>query len=101
MCKSEKYALLTGKLQKKLKFLFLVYLLLACLAFSEVCDAEVLRETVPLERNNIQLHLERYYEADGKEKEPVLFVHGLTYSSHEFDVDYSEKIQLGKRCAGL
>ena len=29
-------------------------------------------------------------EQDGKTKRPILFVHGVTFSSHEFDVDYKD-----------
>jgi pimeloyl-ACP methyl ester carboxylesterase len=43
-----------------------------------------------LERNGVQLHLERYQTGDGGEKTPLLMVHGLTYSSHEFDVNYGD-----------
>jgi len=49
---------------------------------------KVSREVVPLERNGIKLHLAKY-QAEGSEK-PLLLVHGLTYSSHEFDVDYGD-----------
>ena len=38
----------------------------------------------------MSLHLERYVEQDGKTKKPILFVHGVTFSSHEFDVDYKD-----------
>ena len=57
---------------------------------SSVQAAEIIRETIPLERNNVRLHLERYVEQDGQTKKPILFVHGLTFSSHEFDVDYKD-----------
>lgn len=77
--------------KKKIAWLCLI----SCLAFNSICvslaqAADILRETVPLERNGITLHLERYIEQDGKEKQPVLFVHGVTFSSHEFDVDYKD-----------
>ncbi|MDR1375968.1 MAG: alpha/beta hydrolase [Synergistaceae bacterium] len=52
--------------------------------------ADVQKEVVPLERNGIQLHLARYQTDDGGEKTPLLMVHGLTYSSHEFDVNYGD-----------
>jgi pimeloyl-ACP methyl ester carboxylesterase len=47
-------------------------------------------EAVPLERNGIKLYLAKYETADGIQKKPILFIHGLTYSSHEFDVDYGD-----------
>ena len=67
-----------------------VCLLLNLLCLSPAQAAEILRETIPLERNEIPLHLERYIEQDGKIKRPILFVHGVTFSSHEFDVDYKD-----------
>ncbi|MDR2522211.1 MAG: alpha/beta hydrolase [Synergistaceae bacterium] len=51
--------------------------------------ADVSREVFPLERGGVQLHLECYQVGEG-EKTPLLMVHGLTYSSHEFDVDYGD-----------
>ncbi|MDR2529003.1 MAG: alpha/beta hydrolase [Synergistaceae bacterium] len=51
--------------------------------------AGVSREVFPLERGGVQLHLERYQVGEG-EKTPLLMAHGLTYSSHEFDVDYGD-----------
>ncbi len=44
----------------------------------------------PLERNGLQLHL-ACLSVDGTEpRGDVLLVHGLTYSSHVFDVDYAD-----------
>lgn len=67
-----------------------ICLVLNFLCLSAAWAGEILQENVPLERNGIQLHLERYAEQDGQEKKPILFVHGVTYSSHEFDVDYGD-----------
>ena len=53
-------------------------------------EGEIAREVVPLERNGIKLHLECMSSKNSMN--PLLLVHGLTYSSHEFDVnvrDYS------------
>ena len=69
---------------------FSICLLVNLLCFPTALAAEILREVVPLERNHVPLHLERYIEQDGQKKKPVLFVHGVTYSSHEFDVDYKD-----------
>ncbi|MBQ7155949.1 MAG: alpha/beta hydrolase [Synergistaceae bacterium] len=61
--------------------------LLVVLAASVSC-AELTREVVPLEYDGIKLHLECFRsEKDG---DPLLLVHGLTYSSHEFDVDVKD-----------
>ena len=68
---------------KKFAFSLIIFLLLAVGA-----SAEISRETFPLERNGIQLHLECF--SSGLEGEPLLLVHGLTYSSHEFDVNYGD-----------
>ncbi|MDR1599859.1 MAG: alpha/beta hydrolase [Oscillospiraceae bacterium] len=54
--------------------------------------AGVTKEIVPLERNGVSLYLAKYSSPDEGAKKPVLLVHGLTFSSHEFDVnvgDYS------------
>lgn len=54
--------------------------------------ADIGVRTEPLERNGVKLHL-RCLQAEGvKDGHQLLMVHGLTYSSHEFDVntgDYS------------
>ena len=71
-------------------FSFSICLLLHLLCLPTAQAAEILREVVPLERNHVTLHLERYTTQDGQMKNPVLFVHGVTYSSHEFDVDYKD-----------
>lgn len=70
---------------RKLKF-FVPFIFVLIIA--SVSSAELSREVVPLERNGYKLHLESF----GTDGEPLLLVHGLTYSSHEFDVnvkDYS------------
>ena len=47
-------------------------------------------EEFPLERNGIELHLDRV-KVEGTEPEHnILLVHGLTYSSHEFDINYED-----------
>jgi pimeloyl-ACP methyl ester carboxylesterase len=66
--------------------LFVVLVLQSTVAFG----ANVQTDVFPLERNGVQLYLARYQTDDGGEKEPLLMVHGLTYSSHEFDVDYED-----------
>lgn len=44
----------------------------------------------PLERAGIALHLDRVC-VDGTEPDrSILLVHGVTYSSHEFDIDYED-----------
>ena len=47
-------------------------------------------EEYPLERNGISLHLDCVkVENTGPEKN-ILLMHGSTYSSHEFDIDYED-----------
>jgi len=54
--------------------------------------SDIVSDVFPLERNEIKLYLERMQpEGDAPQKQ-ILLTHGLTYSSHEFDVnvgDYS------------
>ena len=67
--------------------------LMLCVLFllsGQALAAEMLQEAVPLERAGIALHLERYALQDGQQKEPILLIHGVTYSSHEFDVNYKD-----------
>lgn len=46
--------------------------------------------THPLERNGYKLHLESTKAKNTAAEKNILLVHGLTYSSHEFDVNYSD-----------
>ena len=85
-----KKAELTIEIIRKALFSFSVCLLLHLLCLSSALAAEILREVVPLERNHVPLHLERYIEKGGGRKQPLLLVHGVTYSSHEFDLDYKD-----------
>jgi pimeloyl-ACP methyl ester carboxylesterase len=66
--------------------------LLVILTFQSVTAfaSDVRTEVFPLERNGVALHLARYQTEEPGEKIPLLMVHGLTYSSHEFDVDYGD-----------
>jgi pimeloyl-ACP methyl ester carboxylesterase len=66
--------------------------LFAVLVFQStvVFAADVRTEVFPLERNGVALHLARYQTEEPGKKTPLLMVHGLTYSSHEFDVDYGD-----------
>ncbi|MCR5789132.1 MAG: alpha/beta hydrolase [Lachnospiraceae bacterium] len=47
-------------------------------------------EVFPLERNGIELHLDRIRMEDAEPDRNILLIHGVTYSSHEFDVDYED-----------
>ena len=54
--------------------------------------SDVVSQVFPLERNGAKLYLERMQLSGSAHEKQILLVHGLTYSSHEFDVnvgDYS------------
>ena len=44
----------------------------------------------PLERNGISLHLDCIKVENTEPENNILLVHGSTYSSHEFDIDYED-----------
>lgn len=44
----------------------------------------------PLERNGIDLHLDCMEAQGTKPEKNILLIHGVTYSSHEFDVNYED-----------
>lgn len=53
-------------------------------------DAQYEFLTLPLERNGYKLHLDSTKLKNATPKKNILLVHGLTYSSHEFDVNYDD-----------
>ena len=53
-------------------------------------NAEYTCEVVPLERNGVSLHLDCMKCEDAQPGKNILLIHGVTYSSHEFDVDYQD-----------
>ena len=56
-------------------------------------------EVYPLERNGIGLYLGRIAVKGSDPQKNILLVHGVTYSSHEFDVDYRD-YSLARALAG-
>jgi pimeloyl-ACP methyl ester carboxylesterase len=46
--------------------------------------------TVPLTYDDIALNLVRMQVADQNPERSILLLHGVTYSSHEFDIDYKD-----------
>jgi hypothetical protein len=50
-------------------------------------DLDYSYEEYPLERNGIALHLDCMKLEDTKPEKNILLIHGVTYSSHEFDVN--------------
>lgn len=69
--------------------LFTALILVILISSTSLAATQITRNTFPLERNGIKLHLERMSISSGDHK-PLLMVHGLTYSSHEFDVNYRD-----------
>ena len=47
-------------------------------------------EVFPLERNHISLHLDRVKIENSDPARQILLIHGSSYSSHEFDIDYQD-----------
>ena len=47
-------------------------------------------DVCPLERNGIELYLSGMSVKDTRPQKNILLVHGVTYSSHEFDIDYKD-----------
>ena len=47
-------------------------------------------EVVPLERNDVSLHLDCVKKDNTIPLKQILLVHGSSFSSHEFDVDYQD-----------
>jgi len=45
---------------------------------------------IPLERNGIGLHLDCMTVKGENREKNILLIHGVTYSSHEFDIDYKD-----------
>ena len=44
----------------------------------------------PLSRDGIALHFDRMCRAGERPRRNILLTHGVTYSSHEFDIDYKD-----------
>ena len=53
-------------------------------------ETEYTYEEYPLSRNDIDLHLDCVTVRDSSPEKIILLTHGVTYSSHEFDVDYKD-----------
>ena len=53
-------------------------------------DKTYVSEVVPLEREGISLHLEYTKLKEMKTEKSILLIHGVTYSSHEFDINYRD-----------
>ncbi len=69
-----------------------VVLLVCCAdaACAEDQDVSFICEEYPLERNGISLHLDCMKLQGTDPEKNILLIHGVTYSSHEFDVNYED-----------
>ena len=80
--------------QRRIKISFivcliiLVYFTASCYAQDE--EAKYSYTEYPLERNGISLHLDCVSQTGTNPERNILLVHGSTYSSHEFDIDYKD-----------
>ncbi|MCR4675809.1 MAG: alpha/beta hydrolase [Sphaerochaetaceae bacterium] len=53
-------------------------------------NEELVYKVYPLEREGIALHLDCMKKAGAGADKNILLVHGVTYSSHEFDINYED-----------
>ena len=53
-------------------------------------EADYITEVFPLEREGIDLHLECMKQEGENPDKSILLIHGVTYSSHEFDINYQD-----------
>ena len=86
--------------RKNIKRVLLFICIAVLLCFSTGCtkhkdagtedSTSYVSEVLPLERNGIALYLD-YTKTEGTQFDKnILLVHGVTYSSHEFDIDYQD-----------
>jgi len=79
------------KTKKKFRFLTIFLTLIFICGMLSGCNKKSYTDTVyPLSRNGINIHFDCMVLDNAKIKDNILLVHGLTYSSHEFDVDYED-----------
>lgn len=53
-------------------------------------ETEYIQTVCPLERNGTALYLSQTVLSGTQPQKQILLVHGVTYSSHEFDIDYQD-----------
>lgn len=76
---------------KRLKLLTISFVAAIILSFyPTVVSAEMIAQQRQLERNGVQLYLMQYVDDSTPPSGNILMAHGLTYSSHEFHVDYDD-----------
>ena len=83
--------------------MFMLCMAAATVAFQPAnasADGMKYTQTVcPLERNGTALYLSQTVLSGTKPRKQILLVHGVTYSSHEFDIDYQD-YSLVRKLAG-
>lgn len=65
------------------------FFLFVCL-WSLAISAQVTSRSYSVESHGLSLHVKTFGQEDKKPLKHILLVHGLTYSSHEFHVDYKD-----------
>ena len=77
------------------KFALLLALFIAFTAILQETNAlademKYVQAICPLERNGTGLYLSQTLLGETQPQKQILLVHGVTYSSHEFDIDYQD-----------
>jgi len=70
--------------------IYLVSLTIFGFLFMNYCYSAEVVKTHPLVRNGVSLFLQQHFDDSLEPISQVLLAHGLTYSSHEFDVDFKD-----------
>ena len=84
---------MTRKLKSSRIFLVCMLILLTLVMLAGCKDEQktsYVTENYPLEREGIDLHLDCTSVDNIDADKDILLLHGVTYSSHEFDVDYKD-----------
>ncbi|MDR1885737.1 MAG: alpha/beta hydrolase [Synergistaceae bacterium] len=68
----------------------LALVVLLALVSSSALAADITAKQFPLERNGVKLFLQRLQEDGSGDEGQILLIHGLTFSSHEFDLDFKD-----------
>ena len=78
---------------RKIALLLVLFLVVAAMlqgATAWADETEYTQISCPLERNGTALYLSQTLLSGTQPQKQILLVHGVTYSSHEFDIDYQD-----------
>ncbi len=79
---------------KILGIVFVLFIVFGCLFYlyttKNANNVAFSYNEYPLVRNNVKLHLDRIEKVSKPANKNILLIHGVTYSSHEFDIDYKD-----------